>query len=127
MCVGSAELAVASSLNLSTSDREMRVVTQVIRKTLHTIVRTLRTGVHIYRAPTRMLLVACVMAAAIPAVVVFTRGVDAAAASAEAPLAVATPAVVRAPAWTSGAAHSASMLVVGSLLIGAASAIRRAA
>ena len=123
----SAELTVASSLNQSLVNREMRVVTQVIRKTLHTIARTLRKAVHIYRAPTRMLAVACVMAAAIPAVVVFTRGVDAAAASAEAPIAIATPAVVRGPGWTSGAAHSASMLVVGSLLIGAASAIRRAA
>jgi hypothetical protein len=118
---------VASSLNLCDTDREERVVTQVIRKTFHTFARTMRRGVHIYRVPTRLALVGCVMAAAIPVVIAFTRDVDAATPTNETPLAVATPAVVRTPAWTSGAAHSASMLVVGTLLIGAAAAIRRAA
>ena len=118
---------MASSLNYCDTDREMRVVTQVIRKTLHTFARAMRRGVHIYRVPTGLALVACVMAAAIPAVVAFTRDVDAATPSSETQLAVATPAVVRTPGWTSEAAHSASMLVVGTLLIGAASAIRRAA
>jgi hypothetical protein len=99
----------------------------VIRKTFHTFARTMRKTVHISRVPIRLAIVACVMAAAIPAVVAFTRDVDAATPSSETPLAVATPAVLRTPAWTSEAAHSASMLVVGALLIGAASAIRRAA
>jgi hypothetical protein len=118
---------VASSLKYCDTDREERVVTQVIRKTFHSLVRSMRRGVHIYRVPTRLALVACVIAAAIPAVVAFTRDVDAATPSSETPLSVATPAVVRTPAWTSEAAHSASMLIVGALLIGAASAIRRAA
>jgi hypothetical protein len=117
---------VASSLNQCDATAKLRVDTQVIRKTLHRIARSLGKGVHIHRVPTRVALVLCVMAAAIPALVAFTRDVDAATTTADTQLAVATPAV-RTPAWSPEAAHSASMLIVGSLLIGAASAIRRAA
>jgi hypothetical protein len=120
------ELKVASSLNHCDATAKLRVDTQVIRKTLHRIARSLGKGVHIHRVPTRVALVVCVMAAAIPALVAFTRDVDAATTAADTQLAVATPAV-RTPAWSPEAAHSASMLIVGSLLIGAASAIRRAA
>jgi hypothetical protein len=123
----SVELKVASALNHCQPTAKLRVVTQVIRKTLHKIARSLGKGVHIHRVPTRVALVLCVMAAAIPALVAFTRDVDAATATADTQLAaVATPAV-RTPAWSPEAAHSASMLIVGTLLIGAASAIRRAA
>jgi hypothetical protein len=88
---------------------------------------TVTRAVHRYRVPTRMALAACVMAAAIPALVAFSREADAAA-TVESELAVATPAVMSTtPGWTSDAAHSASMLIVGTLLIGVGSAIRRAA
>lgn len=122
----SVELKLASALNHCQPTAKLRVVTQVIRKTLHKIARSLGKGVHIHRVPTRVALVLCVMAAAIPALVAFTRDVDAATATADTQIAVATPAV-RTPAWSPEAAHSASMLIVGTLLIGAASAIRRAA
>ena len=107
----------------------MRAATPVIGNKLHTIGRMLRKRVLNHRAPKRLALIACVMAAAIPALVAFTRDVDAAATTptAETQLAVATPAVVGTPVLSPDAAHCASMLVVGTLLIGAASAIRRAA
>jgi hypothetical protein len=70
--------------------------------------------------------VACVFAAAIPALVAFSREADAASDTTEAPVAVTAPAAIAAP-WSSDAAHSFSMLVVGTLLISAGSALRRAA
>jgi hypothetical protein len=101
----------------------------LVRKVIHKVMNTVTRAVHLYRVPTRMALAACVVAAAIPALVAFSREADAAA-TVESELAVATPAVMSTtpPGWgTSDAAHSASMLIVGTLLIGVGSAIRRAA
>ena len=99
----------------------------MVRKVLHKVMNTVTRAVHLYRVPTRMALAACVIAAAIPALVAFSREADAAA-TVESELAVATPAVMSTtPGWTSDAANSASMLIVGTLLIGVGSAIRRAA
>jgi negative regulator of sigma E activity len=98
----------------------------LVRKVLHKVMNAVTRAVHLYRVPTRMALAACVMAAAIPALVAFSREADASA-TVESELAVATPAVMSPPGWTSDAAHSASMLIVGTLLIGVGSAIRRAA
>ena len=120
-------MGLAPSLNWSCNDRKERAETLVIRKRLHRMARTMRSTFPIRRVPTRTALVLCVMAAAIPALIFFSREVDAAGTHADAQMAVVTTAVSRTPAWGSDAVHSISMLAVGSLLIGAGSAIRRAA
>jgi hypothetical protein len=106
--------------------RHVETETGVMGKTLRTMARSMESALHWRRTPARLAIAACVVIAALPALIAFSRDVDAASRTVETSVVVATPTAIQAPA-SSSAAHSLSMLMVGALLISAGSAIRRAA
>jgi hypothetical protein len=128
---------MAPSLNLLRADSSAAAETAamgarklLIRKAFGKLVSN---DIHTRRRSGSKVLVAFVIAAALPVIVAFSREHgDPVAATVEGREAVASipsaPAVVTsAQDWTGDAADSASMMVVGSLLIGIGSIVRRAA